>query len=180
MNILEQSTTRIALIALLGTVPFMTSAQTATEAPAGDTATQTAPVEEEAAPVAPVEGQIVMQSEDTILAEDLIGSSVYSQDGEDIGQIDDLIVDLDGSVEGVVIGVGGFLGIGKKLVAVEMGSVSTQTDELNNVRLVTSATRADLDAAEAFVTAAEQQAAQQSLETAPATDPAMAPAPTTD
>ena len=85
-----------------------TEPMTDTTAPAD--ATAEAPAEEVAKPV---EGQITMQSENTILADDLIGSNVYSDAGEKIGDVEDLIVSLDGSVEGVVIGVGGFLGIGE-------------------------------------------------------------------
>ena len=110
-------------------------------------------------PAKPVEGQITMQSENTILAQSLIGSSVYSTEGESIGDIDDLIVNLDGTVEGVVIGVGGFLGLGEKDVAIEMASLSTQTDENGTVRLMSNATKADLEAAEAFMTAEDQAAA---------------------
>ena len=109
----------------------------------------------------PVEGQITMQSENTVLAGNLIGSSVYSADGESIGEIDDLIVSLEGNVEGVVIGVGGFLGIGEKNVAIEMASLSTSADENGNVRLMSSATKADLEAAEAFMTAEDQNAMNQ-------------------
>ncbi len=148
------------------TDPAMTDSDTA-EAPAMDTTdTDTAAVEEE---VKPVEGQIVMQGENTILAEQLIGSNVYSTNGESIGEIDDLIVNLDGSVEGAIIGVGGFLGIGEKWVAVEMASFTTQQDDMGNVRLVTSSTKADLEAAEAFVTADDQVAANAAADPAAGT-----------
>ena len=116
----------------------------------------------------PVEGQIHMQGENTILADDLMGSNVYSASGESIGEIDDLIVNLDGSVEGAVIGVGGFLGIGEKWVAVKLDSLSTQQDENGNVTLTSSATKADLEAAEPFVTARDMAAAQRSVESMPA------------
>jgi sporulation protein YlmC with PRC-barrel domain len=116
----------------------------------------------------PVEGQIHMQGENTILADDLMGSNVYSASGESIGEIDDLIVNLDGSVEGAVIGVGGFLGIGEKWVAVKLDSLSAQQDENGNVTLTSSATKADLEAAEPFVTARDIAAAQRSVESMPA------------
>ena len=116
----------------------------------------------------PVEGQIHMQGENTILADDLMGSNVYSASGESIGEIDDLIVNLDGSVEGAVIGVGGFLGIGEKWVAVKLDSLSAQQDENGNVTLTSSATKADLEAAEPFVTARDMAAAQRSVESMPA------------
>lgn len=199
MAYFKQSGSRLALIALLTATPAMMLAQTATtegettqepaEAPA-DTMTsetpavdpnveQTEMAETEEMPK-PVEGQIIMQSENTMLANDLIGSNVYSPDGDSIGDVDDLIVSFDGTVDGVVIGVGGFLGIGKKDVALEMGSLSTNTDENGNVRLTSSATKTDLEAAEAFVSAADQQAAKRAMENAPEVDPNAAANPAID
>lgn len=134
---------------------------------AEETETAQAPAEEVAKPV---EGQIQMQGENTVLADDLIGTNVYSSQGENIGEIDNLIVNLDGSVDGVVIGVGGFLGIGEKWVAVEMNQLSTQQDDMGNLQLITSATKVDLEAAEPFVTAKDQQAAQQAVDTMPVAD----------
>lgn len=73
------------------------------------------------APRTPVAGQIVTQPEDSILARDLIGQTVTEPDNTKIGTISDLVLSKDGrSVEGFVIGVGGFLGIGEKNVAVKM------------------------------------------------------------
>ena len=48
----------------------------------------------------------------------LVGLSVYNTNNESIGDISDLIVDRDGKIEAVVIGVGGFLGMGEHSVAV--------------------------------------------------------------
>ena len=86
---------------------------------------QTAPAErapKAEAPKAPVAGQILVQDANTILAsKDLIGQTVYAPDKAKIGSISDLILSKDGrSVEGFVIGVGGFLGIGEKSVALKI------------------------------------------------------------
>ncbi|HUG61649.1 MAG TPA: PRC-barrel domain-containing protein [Methylomirabilota bacterium] len=51
---------------------------------------------------------------------DLVGKDVYGSDNEDIGEINDVIVSQDGRVAAVIVGVGGFLGIGEKDVAVSM------------------------------------------------------------
>lgn len=66
---------------------------------------------------------------------DLEGKPVYGSDGESIGDIKDVLVSQDGSVNAVVIGVGGFLGIGQKDVAVDMAAL----------RLGPGATQADAD-----------------------------------
>lgn len=48
----------------------------------------------------------------------LIGVNVYNNANEKIGDINELILDKSGKVENVVIGVGGFLGMGEHDVAV--------------------------------------------------------------
>jgi sporulation protein YlmC with PRC-barrel domain len=58
----------------------------------------------------------------------LIGVGVYSPDDKQIGKIDDLLLDKNGSTQTVVIGVGGFLGFGKKDVAVPFSAVQWQTE----------------------------------------------------
>ncbi len=75
-------------------------------------------------------GYLSSEPAQAIYADDLIGNDVHSTvDDESIGSISDLILDQDGQVVGVVIGVGGFLGIGAKDVAMEWDSVELQRDE---------------------------------------------------
>src|SRR5947207_15687483 len=50
----------------------------------------------------------------------LIGVNVYNDNNEKIGDIQELIVDKSGKVDNVVLGVGGFLGMGGHYVAVPM------------------------------------------------------------
>jgi sporulation protein YlmC with PRC-barrel domain len=75
------------------------------------------------APMAPAEQaapQVIHA--DGHLASDIIGKTVYSSandDGENIGSISDIVLSPEGEAQAVVIGVGGFLGIGKKDVAIE-------------------------------------------------------------
>jgi hypothetical protein len=70
---------------------------------------------------------------------DFEGKQVYGTDGESIGSISDVLVSQNGSVNAVIIGVGGFLGIGAKDVAVDMTALE----------LGPGATQADADAASA-------------------------------
>ncbi len=55
---------------------------------------------------------------DMFRASKLVGANVYNQSGQTIGSVDDLLVGSDGKVSEAVVSVGGFLGIGGKLVAV--------------------------------------------------------------
>jgi putative membrane protein len=61
---------------------------------------------------------IAKPGSDHILASDLEGTSVYGAKNENIGEIDDVVLDRKGRVVAVIVGVGGFLGIGEKSVAI--------------------------------------------------------------
>jgi sporulation protein YlmC with PRC-barrel domain len=50
----------------------------------------------------------------------LIGVNVYNDNNDKIGDIQELIVDKSGKVDDVILGVGGFLGMGEHYVAVPM------------------------------------------------------------
>lgn len=54
----------------------------------------------------------------------LIGATIYGPDNASIGNINDVLVDNDGKIRAVVIGVGGFLGVGEKDVAVPFDALS--------------------------------------------------------
>jgi sporulation protein YlmC with PRC-barrel domain len=61
--------------------------------------------------------------QDQFRASKLIGSRVYGANDENIGEINDVLMDQSGRVHAVVLGVGGFLGIGEKDVAVPMNAL---------------------------------------------------------
>ncbi|WP_092125945.1 PRC-barrel domain-containing protein [Bradyrhizobium erythrophlei] len=56
-------------------------------------------------------------------ASKVVGLSVYNDKNESVGSINDLLMDKDGAIKAVVIGVGGFLGVGEHLVAVPLDKV---------------------------------------------------------
>ena len=53
----------------------------------------------------------------------LIGLNVYNDKNEKLGDINEILLDKSGKVEGVVIGVGGFLGMGQHDIKVEMSKL---------------------------------------------------------
>src|SRR5258705_5348772 len=53
-------------------------------------------------------------------ASKLMGLDVYNEANEKLGDVNELILDKDGKVNAVVIGVGGFLGMGEHDIAVTM------------------------------------------------------------
>ena len=58
----------------------------------------------------------------------IMGKSVYNEKKEKIGTIDDLIVTSDRSLSYAIIGVGGFLGMGKHDVAIPMSQLKADQD----------------------------------------------------
>jgi sporulation protein YlmC with PRC-barrel domain len=61
-------------------------------------------------------------------ASQLVGVSVMGADQTKIGKIEDVLIDHDGTAQVVVIGVGGFLGIGRKDVGVPFKSMQWRTE----------------------------------------------------
>src|SRR3954451_25435648 len=53
----------------------------------------------------------------------VVGLSVYNDKNESLGSINDLLTDKSGNIKAVVIGVGGFLGVGEHLVAVPFDKI---------------------------------------------------------
>lgn len=79
-------------------------------------------------------------------ASKLIGSKVYQGDTS-IGQIEDILVDLDHStLTAVVLSVGGFLGVGDKLVAVPVSRIKVGSE----AKFTTDLTKEQLTSAPAF------------------------------
>ena len=56
-------------------------------------------------------------------ASKMAGLNVYNDNNESIGSINDMLMDKSGNVKAIVIGVGGFLGVGEHLVAVPFEKV---------------------------------------------------------
>jgi sporulation protein YlmC with PRC-barrel domain len=56
-------------------------------------------------------------------ASKLVGLNVYNDSNESLGSINDLLTDKDGNIKAVIIGVGGFLGVGEHLVALPFEKV---------------------------------------------------------
>ena len=114
----------------------------------------------------------------------LIGQPVYSSSGdeaENIGTISDLVFDEGGQITAVIIGVGGFLGIGEKAVAVDFQSLEFTLAADNTERWVVPTSADALNAAPDFVWEEDEPAdlggegLMDGGAMAPA-DPAMAPA----
>ena len=61
-------------------------------------------------------------------ASKVVGLSVYNDKNESLGSINDLLTDKTGNIKAVVIGVGGFLGVGEHLVAIPLDKIKFVTE----------------------------------------------------
>src|SRR5437879_6076923 len=99
----------------------------------------------------PAAQESVMHAEGSIVTT-IIGESVYNgagDDAENIGKVSDVVFDKDGMAKAVVIGVGGFLGVGAKNVAFDYDKL--QWAEKNGDRwLVAQTSKDELTAHPAF------------------------------
>jgi sporulation protein YlmC with PRC-barrel domain len=166
--------TTTAVIALLATGAMAQETTTpATDAPAMD-----APAVETVAPATSTSilatGYTIVDKDN--LASEIMGRQVYSSaasDAEHIGDVNNLVIGDNGQINAVIIGVGGFLGIGEKNVAVNFSELEWVTAEDGSERYVLPTTKEALESAPTFET--RESAAPMDGTMAPA-DNTMAPA----
>jgi sporulation protein YlmC with PRC-barrel domain len=111
---------------------------------------------------------------DAIVSE-VMGATIFSsaaEDAEEIGTVNDLVISTEGDIVAVVVGVGGFLGIGEKNVAVDFAELEYTAAPDETMRWVLPTTAEALTAAPDFVWEDPNAPADDAM----ATDPAMAPA----
>ena len=88
-----------------------------------------------------------------VRASKLIGSAVYNDRDEKIGSVDDLVLGKDNKADDVIVSVGGFLGMGTKLVAVPYTQLKlgdTKNASSSNKVVMPGATKESLKAQPEF------------------------------
>ena len=81
----------------------------------------------------------------------LIGQNVVDKSGAKIGDIDDVILGTkDDKIDGVILGVGGFLGVGEKKIGVRIASLKFETKDGKTVISMPLATKEMLTAVESY------------------------------
>ena len=90
-------------------------------------------------------------------AKDFMRSRVYNMSGERVGDVNDILVD-EGRVTAIVIGVGGFLGIGEKEVSMTPDQVKRMVHSDGETYFTVNTTKEQLQAAPDYVRPAKQAA----------------------
>jgi hypothetical protein len=84
------------------------------------------------------------------LASNVIGATVYSQDDQSIGDINDIILSPEGQPSQVIVGVGGFLGMGEKDVVLDMSKLKMAATENGSLKIIVQTTPEELKSMPAF------------------------------
>ena len=153
--------------------PMVEPATDPMAAPLTDDAAMDGDIEADMAAAAASEKVVQQQATNELRLDWITGTNVEAPDGTGIGSIRDLILDGEtGELKAAIIGVGGFLGIGQKDIALPWEELTINYDARE---ITASLTREEADAAPEYVFRDRDTAP--SAEMAPAGgDPAMAPA----
>lgn len=147
MTIVEKGPTmNTRVVALASAILASSSLAFAQTTPAPAPAPQTPPA------ARTQDGQAMWYSHqaDEMRASKLIGTKVANTANETVGDINEIILGKDGKIAAVVVGVGGFLGMGEREVAVDFNSIRKSRDSNNNLVLTMNATKDSLKAAPAW------------------------------
>jgi sporulation protein YlmC with PRC-barrel domain len=102
---------------MIGSAFAAEDAKSPSPAPAAKSTEMTQPSSSSATPSATSAKFVNSQRQDQFLASKFKGTDVIGADDKKIGDVSDILFDKDGKIEAYVVGVGGFLGIGSKDVA---------------------------------------------------------------
>jgi sporulation protein YlmC with PRC-barrel domain len=119
--------------------------------------------DEQQATAAPAAGEpfITAQELGQVRVDSVVGKEVVNPQNEEVGEINDLVFDEEGRLVAAVIGVGGFLGLGEKNVAVSWDRIEWTPREDGEVELSMPFTREELEQAPEFKDLETQKAEEE-------------------
>jgi sporulation protein YlmC with PRC-barrel domain len=126
--------------------------QTTAQAPAGNQTTQAPTPAPNPGTTVGVGGNAKIMTDvppNTMPISNYYKQNVYDPSNNKIGDVDDVLLGPDGKITALVIGVGGFLGIGEKHVIVPFTAVKADRKD-NKMQLVMNSSKDELKAAPGF------------------------------
>ncbi|MFP7571676.1 PRC-barrel domain-containing protein [Marivita sp. S2033] len=84
---------------------------------------------------------------DTLTTENLTGARVYGVNDEDVGEVSELLLNDDGTIDRAILDIGGFLGMGEHQIAVTLDELQiVRTDAGDDIRVYIDSTQEALEA----------------------------------
>ena len=105
---------------------------------------QQAPTPEQAANPAPSAAPGQTQTATDFRTSKLIGTNVYNNANENVGEIEELMVNSSGTITAAVVSVGGFLGMGERYVALPFKQLKIAREADRDPKVTTDATKDSL------------------------------------
>jgi sporulation protein YlmC with PRC-barrel domain len=144
-------------------------AQQQEQPPIQQPAEETAAADEEATvaaqPAPSADAFIVAQEVGQVRVDRVVGKSIVNPQDEEVGRINDLVFDEEGRLVAAVIGVGGFLGIGQRNVAVNWNEIEWTALDDGEVELTIPFNREQLEEAPEFKDLAAIRAEEERAQT---------------
>lgn len=157
------SSTAIALLMAGGvSLPAFAQDDVTTEKPAAEAEVETpAKTEETKTTVKEAEATVTLLKtlpEKSRPISEFYQEPVYGPEGNQVGDTNDLLIDENGKVTTVIIGVGGFLGVGEKNVAIPFAALGLTESQDGEKQLTLNATKGALEQAPGYTFDNEAQA----------------------
>jgi len=150
----EEAMKKHIALALLGTA--LTSWPVLAQQSNAPAQQSTAPAQQQTSAKAANQDKAMVLKQGEWRGSKLTGLTVHNNNDERVGDINELIVGRDGKIESIVLGVGGFLGMGEHDVAVPFGQVKFVEEPRGSDR---TAARTDARPADRTATTAENRPA---------------------
>ena len=163
VTVMNKICTAASLVALMAIPAFAQDSTTPSpaspSAPVEDVAPAPAPARRQRLPVATPDAAIPDKTADKsapprraglgseVAASDLLNQKVKNSASETVGDINDLSIGSDGKIAAVIIGLGGFLGMGEKNVSLPYDELNFSRDANGYLIVTVNATRDSLQAA---------------------------------
>ncbi|MEO1694381.1 MAG: PRC-barrel domain-containing protein [Pseudomonadota bacterium] len=142
--------TAVSVAALFATSPALAQSTTGTQNQPAATQSNETMKKNNAAQARSGEQFTKVESMEGVRVNQLIGASIMNAQNESIGDINDIVLAGGGEVDQVIVGVGGFLGLGERNVALKLRELQMMTNADGDLRLMTQLTQKDLEAVEAY------------------------------
>ncbi len=148
-----------SLLAIMAAAPALAQTTAPSTPPAntppGTTSpSTTSPSDKSAMPAAKPSDSTAAKPSDSAMASTsgwrlskLMGHKIVNANKENVGDINDVILDNSGKATAVIVGVGGFLGMGEKNVALQFDQLSINRDANNNLAVMVNASKDSLQKA---------------------------------
>jgi len=147
----------VALAAALSSAALAPAVAQTSDTPANTTPNTAAPADDGPVQSKPatlsddLRPKFVAQTPTDMVSSKLVGLSVTNNAGDTIGQIADLVLDEKQQVKAWVVGVGGFLGIGAKYVAIDPSALKVTRGDGDTLKATIDTTKDQLRAAPEYI-----------------------------